>query len=199
MRLIVGLGNPGTRYRGTRHNVGAELIAFLCERAGIALRNRWRLKARTARLPIGGRLVTVAVPRTYMNLSGRAVAALLRWYGCSPADILVVSDDVHLPPGRIRIRRKGGPGGHKGLASIIEALGGEDFARLRIGVGEGRGDRVGHVLGRFSPAERKAVDAALDQAARAVEMIVEKGIDEAMNAFNRSKTGGGHPGGDSPC
>lgn len=188
MKLIVGLGNPGKRYRGTRHNVGSEIIEALCEREGAVLKRKWRLKASVGKPTIGGSRLTAAVPRTFMNLSGEAVAALMRWEKCGPEDLLVVSDDVHLPPGRIRIRRNGGSGGHKGLGSIIGHLGSGGFARLRVGVGEGRGGRVGHVLGRFRPGETEALEKAREISLLAIDEIIGNGLEAAMNKFNSDES-----------
>ncbi|MDD5556620.1 MAG: aminoacyl-tRNA hydrolase [bacterium] len=184
MKLVVGLGNPGEEYRGTRHNVGAEAVERLGERAGAVFRRRWRLRARAARAPVGGRTLTLARPQTFMNVSGAAVAALMRWEKCAPADLLVVTDDIALPLGRIRIRKGGGAGGHKGLESVIGALGTEEFPRLRIGVGRPAGGWVPHVLGRFGPGEDEEAARAIERAAEAVEEIARSGIEAAMNRFN---------------
>ena len=181
---MFGLGNPGEEYRGTRHNVGAEVIHRLAARAGIELRRKWRMRACVGRMRIGDHAVTVATPRTFMNLSGAAAAALLRWQECGPADLIVVSDDIALELGRIRIRREGGSGGHRGLESIIGALGTEDFARIRIGVGHAGEDWVGHVLGRFSREEERILEGVMDMAVSAVDEIVVNGLDAAMNRFN---------------
>ncbi len=184
MELIVGLGNPGARYRGTRHNIGAEVIDRLAEKKGLRLKKRWRARASMARMQIGDRFLTVAKPRSFMNLSGQAVAALLKRVGCAPEDLLVISDDVNLKLGAIRIRKRGSSGGHNGLESIIACIGTEDFARLRVGVGPGEGDRVRHVLGRFSSEEMRVVDRVVETAVDAVKEIVVSGVDAAMNRFN---------------
>lgn len=184
MKIIFGLGNPGEEYRDTRHNVGAEVVRRLAAREGIELKRKWRMHACVGRVRIGGAPIALAAPRTFMNLSGSAAAALLRWEECGPSDLLVVSDDIALDLGRIRIRRGGGAGGHKGLESIIGALGTEDFARLRIGVGQGGEDWVGHVLGKFSREERRILEGVMDAAVSAVDEIVVNGLDAAMNRFN---------------
>lgn len=184
MKLVVGLGNPGVEYEGTRHNIGAEVIGLLAARAGCGLKRKWRLQAWAGQAVIGGETVTLARPRTFMNVSGAAVASLAHWLRCSPGDLIVVSDDIALDLGRIRIRPGGGAGGHKGLESVIAALGTEGFARVRVGVGAPRGDQVRHVLGRFAGTERPAVDEARERAALAVEEILARGVGPAMNRFN---------------
>jgi peptidyl-tRNA hydrolase, PTH1 family len=184
MKIVFGLGNPGEKYRGTRHNVGADVINRLAARAGIELRRKWRMRACVGRVRIGDHAVTVATARTFMNLSGATAAALLRWQECDPEDLLVVSDDIALELGRIRIRREGSSGGHKGLESIIGALGTDNFARLRIGVGRAGEDWVGHVLGKFSRQEKRFVEGAMDMAVSAIDEIVVSGLDAAMNKFN---------------
>ncbi len=184
MKIVFGLGNPGEEYRGTRHNVGAEVVRRLAAKEGIELRKKWRMRACMGKMRIGDHAVIVATPRTFMNMSGEAAASLLRWQECGPADLIVVSDDIALELGRIRIRRGGSSGGHKGLESIIGALGTEDFARLRIGVGHAGEDWVGHVLGRFSREEDRVLEGVIDMAVSAVGEIVVNGLDAAMNKFN---------------
>jgi PTH1 family peptidyl-tRNA hydrolase len=183
-KLIVGLGNPGKEYEETRHNVGFRVVELLAERHGIALKKH-RHQAQYGEGRIGGVAVLLAKPLTYMNNSGAAVAALARYHNLAPADTLVVTDDVNLPLGRLRLRAQGTAGGHNGLKSIIGALGTPDFPRLRIGVGapESRG-LVDHVLGRFSRAEGEAVAALLAQAADTVELLLREGTEAAMNRFN---------------
>jgi PTH1 family peptidyl-tRNA hydrolase len=188
MKIVFGLGNPGEEYRGTRHNVGAEVVRRLAARAGIELKRKWRMRACVGQVRIGDRAVTVATSRTFMNLSGQASASLLKWNGCGPSDLLVVSDDIALDLGRLRIRREGGSGGHKGIESIIGALGTENFARLRIGVGRAGEDWVGHVLGKFSREEKRVLEGIMDVAVSAVDEIVVNGLDAAMNRFNNYLT-----------
>ena len=159
MKLVVGLGNPGAEYRDTRHNVGFQVIDALARRWGI---DQWResFESLTAKTTRGGEPVLLAKPLTFMNLSGRAVSGLAGFYKVSPDDLLVITDDVALPLGRLRARRGGSDGGHNGLKSITQSLGTQAFARVRVGVGRGdiqapdgrvigRPDMVGHVLGRF--------------------------------------------------
>ena len=183
MKLVVGLGNPGRRYEGTRHNLGFRVVDCLAERHAIALSRR-RFEALVGDGAIGACRVLLAKPQTYVNLSGRAVAPLVRWHKCPLDDLLVVCDDLSLDLGRLRVRRKGSHGGHNGLRSIIECLGTECFARVRIGIGRGA-DAVAHVLGRFGADEEPLAEAALGRAADAVGVWLDDGIDAAMNAFNR--------------
>lgn len=187
MKLIAGLGNPGEKYRDTRHNVGFRVVDDLARRAGLvfeaspagAVQARWRR---------GADVVLLAKPLTFMNLSGDAVGALGRYYKVSVADTLVVTDDVNLPLGRLRVRASGTEGGHNGLKSIAAALGTIDYPRLRIGVGRGdtRRDLADHVLARFEADEQAAIDAAIARAADAAEMWLDRGIEDVMNAFNRN-------------
>ncbi len=189
MILVVGLGNPDRRYRGTRHNIGWEVIDRLARRRGIAVEDEegW---ARVGRGTLAGVRVILAKPQTYVNLSGLAVRDLSRRHHVKVADVFVIVDDLDLPLGRLRIRPKGGHGGHKGLQSVIDALGSEAFPRVRVGVGrppEGR-DPAEFVLTKFTPHERPVVDAVLDRAAEAVEVAVEHGLEAAMTQFNAKAT-----------
>ncbi len=185
MKLVVGLGNPGGRYRGTRHNVGFEVVDALVARHGLALQP-WKSLAETAewRRPEGR--VWFVKPTTFMNLSGEAVVALMGVYKVELTDVLVVCDDVNLPVGRLRARPEGSDGGNNGLASVIAALGTEGFSRLRIGVGRGdpRRDLADHVLSRFSAEDVAVVNASLDRAVEAVGVWIEEGIARVMNTFN---------------
>lgn len=188
MKLVVGLGNPGLRYRDTRHNVGFEVLDALARRADApAWRDAFEALATKGRLD--GEAVLLAKPLTFMNLSGRAVAALVQFYKLDSPDLLVIADDVSLALGRLRARRSGRDGGHKGLKSIAEQLGHTDYARLRIGVGRGDGRRelADHVLGRFEADERVQVEAAVLRAADAAELFVSDGIERVMNAFNAAE------------
>ena len=185
MRLIVGLGNPGSQYRGTRHNVGFEVVDVLARRLDLQFESA-PADAVLARERGPGARVMLAKPLTYMNRSGGAVQALRHYFRIEPEGLLVVADDVNLPLGRLRGRRRGSDGGHNGFASIIAALGTAEFARLRVGVGRGDARRslTSHVLARFDAAEREEVEAALERAADAAETFVEDGIDRMMNRFN---------------
>ena len=184
MKLIVGLGNPGRRYAGTRHNVGFVVVDTIAERHGLewasakadALVARWRSAD-----------VLLAKPLTFMNNSGYAVAELMRFYKIDLANLLAVVDDANLPLGRLRARGNGSAGGHNGLKSMIGQLGTDGFARLRIGVGRGdaRRDLADHVLARFDADEHSEVVASLERATAAVELFVSEGIAAVMNTFNR--------------
>ena len=187
VKLIVGLGSPGAKYRDTRHNVGFEVVDELARRRRLEF-GASPTDALMARERGPGALVMLAKPLTYMNRSGGAVAALQRFYRIDPEELLVVADDVNLPVGRLRARRRGSDGGHNGFASIIEALGNDDFARLRIGVGRGRTGRqlASHVLARFDEPEHDEIATALARAADAVEAFVDDGIDVMMNRFNQN-------------
>jgi PTH1 family peptidyl-tRNA hydrolase len=182
--LIVGLGNPGRRYRGSRHNLGHEVVLHLADRLGVRLEeDGW---ARTGRARIDSTTVVLAVPETYMNVSGQAVRDLLRRRRRDPGDLVVVHDDLDLPLGRLRLRPGDGAGGHNGIRSIIADLGTGAFPRLRIGIGrppEGV-DPVEFVLSRFTPEERPIVDEAVSKAAEAVVTIARDGLQAAMTRYN---------------
>ncbi len=185
-KLIIGLGNPGPRYRNTRHNVGFAVISTLGERHRIT--GRTVGSAIVGEGEIGGERVVLAQPTTFMNDSGRAVAQLRRKYpNVDLTDFMIVVDEMDLPTGTLRMRAKGSAGGHNGLKSIIAALGTDAFPRLRIGVGRPPPsvDPVEHVLTRFRPDERETIHAAIEGAADAVEYWIQYGIEEAMNRFNR--------------
>ena len=184
--LIVGLGNPGEKYENTRHNVGFQVIDELAERQGKPVQ-RLKFKALTGLLTIGGEKALVMKPVTYMNLSGEAVRPAADFYKLPPERILVISDDVALAAGRLRIRAKGSAGGHNGLKSIIQHLGTDQFPRIRVGVGEKPHpdyDMADWVLGKFQGEDKKAIDAAVKRAADAVECLIGEGVDRAMNRFN---------------
>ncbi len=187
MKLIVGLGNPGPRYTGNRHNVGYQCIERLARRHDMTV-GKIMFKAYVSRGQIGDHTVVLARPLTFMNLSGLAVRPVLRWYHLHIQDLLVIYDDLDLPLGVIRLRQKGGPGGHKGMRSIIEVLGSQDFPRLRIGIGRPtRGEPQDYVLSDFAPAELAVMEGAYDLAVEAVERFVAEGIVPAMNEFNVSR------------
>ncbi len=186
MKLIVGLGNPGSEYRGTRHNVGFMVADALVDRWRVGDEWRERFEALQIKTVVRDESVIVVKPLTFMNLSGQAVTAIAGFYKIEPADIFVVTDDVALPLGRLRARREGGAGGHNGLKSIIQSLATQAFPRVRVGVGRGDGQRdlSDHVLGRFGADERETVSAAVLRAADATEMFLSEGIGRVMNAFN---------------
>jgi peptidyl-tRNA hydrolase, PTH1 family len=186
-RIIVGLGNPGGEYQGTRHNVGFVIIDVLSQRHHIQVKSR-RGKAMIGEGVIAGQPVILTKPYTFMNLSGQAVADLVRRYHLSPADVLVICDDVNLPLGRLRLRASGSAGGHNGLKSIIQSLQSMEFPRVRIGIGSPRGEMVDYVLSKFHRNEQPAVQDAVSRAADAVEIILAEGMDRAMNSFNADKS-----------
>lgn len=186
MWLVAGLGNPGKKYEGTRHNVGFAVVEELARRSGAAFRRSWRFPAQLSEVREPAAALLLCKPRTFMNRSGQAVGPILRKKGVALAELIVIVDDTELPCGRIRIRKKGSAGGHNGLKSIIAALGTEDFGRIRIGVGGRPGDRamVDHVLSGFSPDERQVIDDAVGRAADAVWEITKTGFEIAMNRYN---------------
>lgn len=187
MKLIVGLGNPGKEYAGTRHNIGFMVIDRLAAVLGVAVEGKM-FKALVGQGLINGEKVVLAKPQTYMNLSGEAVGALLHWFKLSPADLLVIYDDLDLANGKLRLRPGGGSGGHKGVQSIIQALQTDSFNRVRVGIGRPPApgySTVDYVLGHFSQDEAAAREEVLDLALEAVLCAVSKGIEPAMNLFNR--------------
>jgi PTH1 family peptidyl-tRNA hydrolase len=188
MKLIVGLGNPGPRYRGTYHNVGFDVLDEVARRRGVGFdaAPADALMARVRDDAQPGMLAILVKPLTFMNLSGEAVGALQRYFRIAVEDVLVVVDDVALPMGRLRIRAKGSAGGHNGLKSIIAGLGTDGFARLRVGVGrgDGRRDLADHVLSRVAGGEREALSEATQVAADAAELFMTAPIGELMNRFN---------------
>lgn len=184
MKVIVGLGNPGPKYAGTRHNVGFEVIDYLAAAPGCGP-FRSKFQAQVAELKEAGEQVLLVKPETFMNLSGRAVRQIVDFYKLPPADLLIVSDDFNLPLGKLRARAKGSHGGQNGLRDIQQQLGTDEYARLRVGVGQpGPGEAVDFVLSRFKPAERKAVEEAVAKAADAALVWVRSGIEACMNRAN---------------
>jgi PTH1 family peptidyl-tRNA hydrolase len=183
--LVVGLGNPGDEYARTRHNVGAEVVEILAKRHGATLK-KGKERARVDQVRIGSSLVALAIPLTYMNDSGLAVAALARRYGVEPEQIVVVQDELDLPVGTMKVKNGGGLAGHNGLRSITSHLHSDAFVRVRIGVGKPVSKEHGadHVLKKFSKRERTEVDVVLEEAADAVEIILADGVDVAMNRVN---------------
>ena len=191
MKLVVGLGNPGSRYAGTRHNVGFETLDLLAKRHGLDWATAPKgAEGLVANWRMGGAIF--AKPLTFMNLSGAAVVPLMQFYKIELADLLVIVDEVQLDTGRIRVRPSGSAGGHNGLKSIIGSLGTDAFPRLRIGVGRGdsRRDLADHVLAKFDKDERAIVEDAVVRAADASEAFIEHGIQVAMNRFNVKKDDG---------
>ncbi len=191
MKMIVGLGNPGKDYEHTRHNVGFDVISRLAKDLDIGA-GAWKAehRAHTARAMIGSEKVILVKPQTFMNLSGEAVRALNDYYKLEGvSDLIVISDDVALPTGHIRIRVKGSAGGHNGLKNIIAQLGHSDFNRVRVGVGKKpkEYDMVDWVLGHFEGEDQVSIKEGIDLAASAVVEIMENGVDSAMNKFNGKK------------
>jgi len=182
MKAIVGLGNPGREYAGTRHNIGFDVLDEVARRWHVPLRP-WKSVADVA--VVSNRGVVLVEPQTYMNLSGDAVSRIAAFHKLAPTDVLVVVDEVQLPLGRLRVRRNGSAGGHNGLKSIIQHIGAE-FPRLRIGVGRGdpKWDLADHVLSKFGREEREAVADLVSRAADAVELFAGEGLDVVMNRFN---------------
>ena len=184
--LLVGLGNPGGEYDHTRHNAGFDVVDAFCEKHSITL-NKNKFKGLYGEGNIKGERVLVLKPQTFMNNSGESVSAVMKFYKIPITSLLVVSDDVSLQPGKMRIRKNGGAGGQKGLKSIIECLGTEDFSRLKMGVGD-RPDRqsdiANWVLGRMNEEDKKLFDNARDNAVKAIETFLRDGADAAMNRYN---------------
>ena len=183
--LVVGLGNPGEDYQRTRHNVGAEVVELLAKRHGGKLR-RQKERSLTDEVTVDGRRLALAIPLTYMNLSGEAVAPLVRRYRVEPAGLIVVHDEMDLELARLQVKEGGGLAGHNGLKSIVAHLHTQDFLRIRIGIGKppGRQEGADHVLRRFGKAERAQIEVSIEQAADAVEVIASDGVTAAMNRFN---------------
>ena len=188
MKIIAGLGNPGREYESTPHSIGFEVADAVAREMGAVFRRSPSFKGELADGRFANCKVLAVKPMTFMNLSGDCVAPVVKYHNATAADLVVVSDDIDLPVGRIRIRRGGSAGGHNGLKSVIERLGTPDFVRLRIGVGRDKADRrevIGHVLGKFDSETRALMDAKIIPAAvKALEQILSDGPDSAMNAWN---------------
>jgi PTH1 family peptidyl-tRNA hydrolase len=183
--LIVGLGNPGKAYAGNRHNVGAMVLDVLAERAGGRFKNH-KAGADIVEGRLAGAPVVLAKPRSYMNISGPPVAALARFFTIDPAQVIAVHDELDLPPTTIRVKLGGGEGGHNGLRSMSAALGTKDYLRVRVGIGRppGRMDPADYVLRDFSAAERKELGVDLQNAADAVQLLIESGLEAAQNRLH---------------
>ena len=188
MKIIVGLGNPGSEYERTRHNTGFMVVDRLASKHNIEIKKE-KSKALFGTGEINGEKVMIVKPQTFMNLSGESIRPLADYYKVDPEDILIVYDDISLAPGQLRIRAKGSAGGHNGIKSIIAHLGTQEFPRVKVGVGEkpSRMDLADYVLGHFSKEERATMDDAVKEAADAVCEIVNVGIAQAMNDHNRKK------------
>jgi len=191
LRLVVGLGNPGTKYEGTRHNIGFMALERMASREGFSFRQQSKLHGLAAEHGIGESRLRLLMPQTYMNDSGRSIRAALDWFGFTPEQLLVLVDDMDIPLGRLRLRAQGSAGGHNGLRSTIQHLGTQAFPRLRIGIGapadnpaERRARTVSYVLGPFSRGEQPEVDAVLDGVLEAIQRIQRQGLDRAGNWIN---------------
>ena len=191
LRLVVGLGNPGPKYDGTRHNVGFMALERIAAAAGCSFRQQGKLHGLLAELGSGEQRLRLLMPQTYMNDSGRSIRAALDWFGLQPGELLVLVDDMDLPLGRLRLRQAGSAGGHNGLRSTISHLGTQAFARLRIGIGapadnpvERKARTIGHVLGRFSPAEQPLLDQVLAEVEAGIGLIQRQGLVRAANRIN---------------
>ena len=184
---MAGLGNPGPKYEDTRHNLGFRVVDELARRSGAP---GFQQKFDGLFAERGGGRVLLVKPQTFMNLSGECVAKFAGFYKIPPEAVLIVTDDIDLPPGQLRLRKDGGPGGHNGMKSVIESLGTELFPRVRLGVGRSsRLEPKAFVLARIAPEERALFDALVLRAADAVEAFLGQGMDAAMNAFNRPPEG----------
>ena len=191
LKIVVGLGNPGSKYSGSRHNIGFMALERMASSAGFTFRQQTKLHGLAAETGVGDQRLRLLMPQTYMNDSGRSIRAALDWYGFAPEQLLVLVDDMDIPLGRLRLRAQGGAGGHNGLRSTIQHLGSQVFPRLRIGIGapaenpeERRAKTVSHVLGSFSQSEQTSVDAVLDGVLEAVVRIQRLGLDRAGNWIN---------------
>ena len=197
MKIIVGLGNPGSHYRLNRHNIGFRCIDHIADKFSIPVKKRL-CRSDTGQGSIADCEVLLVKPRTYVNLSGEAIACLLDKFHARPEDMIVIHDDLDLPTGRIRVRLGGGSGGHRGIKSTIDCIGSRDFNRVRIGISRpgNKGSRyadedeiVDYVLGDFPPEEKEIIKTAVAGVAEAVECILKDGIEIAMNRFNRRGAG----------
>ena len=191
LRLVVGLGNPGPKYAGTRHNIGFMVLERLASREGVQFRQQNKLHGLVSEVGHGESRLRLLMPQTYMNDSGRSIRAALDWFGLTADQLLVLVDDMDLPLGRLRLRAQGSAGGHNGLRSTIQHLGGQEFPRLRIGIGapadtpdERRAKTVSHVLGPFSKLEEPCVDAVLDAVLDGLGRIQRQGMERAGNWIN---------------
>ncbi|MFL0252139.1 aminoacyl-tRNA hydrolase [Clostridium neuense] len=183
MFLVVGLGNIGEEYAHTRHNIGFDAVDTLANKFNVAI-NKSKFKGMYGSLNIGENKVILLKPSTYMNLSGESVLEAANFYKIKEENIIVLYDDISFEVGRLRIRRKGSAGGHNGIKNIIQNLSSDEFTRIKIGVGQPKGDLVKHVLGRFSDDDRQKIEKILKVTCDAVECIIDKDVESAMNKFN---------------
>ncbi len=183
-RLIVGLGNPGTKYDRTRHNIGFDLIDQLAKRWQIPVSDQKRFQGIVGEGWVNRQKIVLLKPQTFMNLSGQSVRSVLDWYKLAPTEVLVLYDDLDLPLGKLRIRLAGSAGGHNGMKSIISHLSTPTFPRLRMGIGKSQDETISHVLGKFSVAEAAIVFEVLQLAADAVDLSLGSGVEKSMNKYN---------------
>jgi len=191
LRLVVGLGNPGQRYAGTRHNVGFMALELLASKEAVRFKATAKLQGELAEVGFGSSRMRLLMPQTYMNESGRSIRAAMDWFDLSADQVLVLVDDMDLPLGRLRLRAKGSAGGHNGLKSTIQHLGTQDFARLRIGIGapgrspeERRARTVSHVLGSFHQSEQPLLNDVLNEVLNGLDLIQRQGLERAGNRLN---------------
>lgn len=184
--LIVGLGNPEPKYDKTRHNIGFAAVNELAKVWQMPLKENKRFQGLFSEGVAGGQKIRLLKPLTYMNRSGQSVRAVTDWYKLKSQAVLVIYDDMDLPVGRLRMRLSGSAGGHNGMKSIIAHLGGQDFPRLRIGIGKSDGNKetISHVLGKFAPEETQAIEEILYVSAKAIELSLKEGIEKSMNRYN---------------
>lgn len=194
LRLLVGLGNPGTKYQGTRHNVGFMVLERLAQQKNISFRQSKKLKGQTAELVAGNTMQRMLKPNTFMNESGSSIKAAMEWFNIQNNQILVIVDDIDLPLGRLRIRSKGSSGGHNGLKNIIQHLGSDEFCRLRVGIGapsalpeERKDQTISHVLGKFTPAEVPHIEKVIQEVISSIDLLRYSGLDKASNHINSYK------------
>jgi peptidyl-tRNA hydrolase, PTH1 family len=188
--LIVGLGNPGTKYDGTRHNIGFVVLDALAKAWQVPLVENKKFQGHFGEgLAPGGPKMRLLKPTTYMNNSGQSIRAVLDWYKIDPQAVLVVYDDMALPVGRLRLRLSGSAGGQNGMKSAIAHLGTQTFPRLRLGIGSKEGDAISHVLGSFAPAEKGAIEEVVHWAVGAIEVATKDGVEKSMNLYNNRVVG----------
>jgi PTH1 family peptidyl-tRNA hydrolase len=189
VQLIVGLGNPGPKYEQTRHNVGFVFVDELARSKGASWKLENKFHGEVCKLSLAGNEVWLLKPNTYMNLSGKAVAALARFYKIAPESILVVHDELDIPPGQLRLKQGGGHGGHNGLRDIVAQMGSREFLRLRVGIGHPGDSRdvTNYVLGKASPEDQKHIDNAIDEAMRTLPQVMEGDMQPAMNRLHSIK------------
>ncbi len=187
MKVIAGLGNPGAEYANTPHSIGFEVVDAFVRSSGLTWKASASFKGEIASGVVEGVKVVLVKPTTYMNLSGECVAPVLKYHNATVADLIVVSDDIDLPMGKIRVRPNGSAGGHNGIKSVISHVGTQEFVRVRVGVGRdehNRGNVIGHVLGKFSADARKVMDEVVEEAVHVVETLENNSVEIAMNRYN---------------